>query len=100
MLSNAALESVKFAKNEAAHEGLGLKILLPLVLLATLGMLAALPHLANTDDNCQNEGAKHQNAQETNHQALTIRFHILLTRDHKYTAVNTMPSVLYKVQFI
>ena len=53
-----------------------MKILLPLLLLATLGMLASLPHLANADDNGQNEGAPHQTGQETNHEGLTIRFHI------------------------
>ena len=98
MLSNAALESVKFAKNEAAHEGFGLKILLPLLLLATLGMLAALPHLANADDNGQNEGAHHQSAQETNHEGLTIRFHIRLTGDQQVPAVNTMAFGFAEVQ--
>ncbi len=98
MLSNAALESVKFAKNEAAHEGFGLKILLPLLLLVTLGMLAALPHLANADDNGQNEGAHHQTAQETSHKGLTIRFHIRLTGDQQVPAVNTMAFGFAEVQ--
>src|SRR5437879_7160420 len=98
MLSNAALESVKFAKNEAAHEGFGLKILLPLLLLATLGMLAALPHIANADSQGQNESAHHQTGQETNHEELTIRFHIRLTGDQQVQPVNTTAFGFAEVQ--
>jgi len=74
------------------------KILLPLLLLATLGMLASLPHLANADDNGQNEGAPHQTGQETNHEGLTIRFHIRLTSDQQVPAVNTMAFGFAEVQ--
>ncbi len=68
-----------------------MKILLPLLLLATLGMLAALPHIANADDNGQNEDAHHQTGQETNHEGLSIRFHIHLTGDQQVPAVVVLP---------
>src|SRR5437870_13110453 len=61
-------------------------------------MLAALPHLANADDNGQNEGAHHQTGQETNHERLTIRFHIRLTGDQQVPAVNTTAFGLAEVQ--
>src|SRR5437879_13900091 len=61
-------------------------------------MLASLPHLANADDNGQNEGAPHQTGQETNHEGLTIRFHIRLTGDQQVPAVNTMAFGFAEVQ--
>ena len=67
------------------------KILLPLVLLITLGMLMALPHIATADDQGQNEGAHHQTGHETDHEShietqhrdLDIQFHIRLTGDQQ-----------------
>src|SRR5256712_3334063 len=73
-------------------------MLLPLLLLATLGMLAALPHIANAGDNGQNEDAHHQTGQETNHEGLTIRFHIHLTGDQQVPAVNTTAFGFAEVQ--
>src|SRR5438128_3447014 len=73
-------------------------MLLPLLLLATLGMLAALPHIANADDNGQHAGAHHQTGQETNHEGLTIRFHIRLTGDQQVPAVNTTAFGFAEVQ--
>src|SRR5437870_12585968 len=61
-------------------------------------MLAALPHLANADDNGQNEGAHHQTGQETNHDGLRIRFHIRLTGDQQVPAVNTTAFGFAEVQ--
>jgi len=61
-------------------------------------MLAALPHLANADDNGQNEGAHHQTGQETNQAGLTIRFHIGLTGDYQVPAVNTTACGFAEVQ--
>jgi len=61
-------------------------------------MLAALPHIANADDNGQNEGAHHQTGQETNHEGLTIRFHIRLTDDQQVPAVNTTAFGFAEVQ--
>jgi len=75
-----------------------LKILLPLLLLATLGMLAALPHIANADDQGQNEGGHHQTGQETNHDGLRIRFHIRLTGDQQVPAVPTTAFGFAEVQ--
>ena len=71
-----------------------MKILLPLLLLATLGMLAALPHIANADDQGQNDGAHHQ----TGHEGLRIRFHIRLTGDQQVPAVNTTAFGFAEVQ--
>ena len=75
-----------------------MKILLPLLLLSTLGMLAALPHIANADDNGQNEGAHHQTGQETNQEGLTIRFHIRLTGDQQVPVVDTAAFGFAEVQ--
>src|SRR5437899_11555514 len=61
-------------------------------------MLASLPHLANADDNGQNEGAPHQTGQETNQEELTIRFYIRLTGDQEVPAVNTMAFGFAEVQ--
>ena len=72
-----------------------MKILLPLLLLATLGMLATLPHIANADDNGQND---HQTGQGTNHEGLRIRFHIRLTGDQQVPAVNTAAFGFAEVQ--
>ena len=75
-----------------------MKILLPLLLLATLGMLAALPHIANADSQGQNASTHHQTGQETNHEGLTIRFHIHLTGDQQVPAVNTTAFGFAEVQ--
>ena len=64
-------------------------MLLPLLLLATLGMLVALPHIATAEDQGQNEGTPHQADHETNHEGRTIRFDIHLTGDQQVPAVNT-----------
>src|SRR5713101_545701 len=64
-------------------------MLLPLLLLATLGMLVALPHIATAEDQGQNEGTPHQADRETNHEGRTIRFDIHLTGDQQVPAVNT-----------
>src|SRR5207244_13130272 len=61
-------------------------------------MLAALPHIANADDNGQNEDAHHQTGQETNHEGLSIRFHIHLTGDQQVPAVNTTAFGFAEVQ--
>ena len=74
-----------------------MKILLPLLLLATLGMLVALPHLATAHDEGQNEGAHHQTDHETDHEAhdetdhegIQVQFHIRLTGDQQNPAVDT-----------
>ena len=75
-----------------------MKILPPLLLLATVGMLAALPHVATADDQGQNDGAHHQTDHETDHGAhdetehrdLDIQFHIRLTGDQQVNpTVNT-----------
>jgi CHRD domain-containing protein len=73
-------------------------MLLPLLLLTTLGMLVALPHLAAADDQGQNEGAHHHTDDETNHEGLTIRFHIRLTGDQQVPAVNTTAFGFAEVQ--
>ena len=75
-----------------------MKILLPLLLLATLGMLAALPHIANADDQGQNEGAHHQTDHETNHEGLRIRFDIRLTGDQQVPTVTTTAFGFAEVQ--
>ena len=75
-----------------------MKILLPLLLLATLGMLAALPHIANADSQGQNASTHHQTGQETNHEGLTIRFHIRLTGDQQVQPVNTTAFGFAEVQ--
>src|SRR5438552_18107782 len=72
-----------------------MKILLPLLLLATLGMLATLPHIANADDNGQND---HQTGQGTNHEGLRIRLHVRLTGDQQVPAVNTAAFGFAEVQ--
>jgi len=64
-------------------------MLLPLLLLATLGMLVALPHIATAEDQGQNEGTHHQADHETNHEGRNIRFDIHLTGDQQVPAVNT-----------
>lgn len=64
-------------------------MLLPLLLLTTLGMLVALPHLASADNQGQNEGAHHESDHETNHEGRTIRFDIHLTGDQQVPAVKT-----------
>src|SRR5712664_3303783 len=64
-------------------------MLLPLLLLATLGMLVALPHIATAEDQGQNEGTPHQADRETNHEGRTIRFDIHLTGHQQVPAVNT-----------
>src|SRR6266849_6681713 len=64
-------------------------MLLPLLLLATIGMLVALPHIATAEDQGQNEGTSPQAHHETNHEGRTIRFDIHLTGDQQVPAVNT-----------
>ena len=76
-----------------------MKILLPLLLLATLGMLAALPHIATADDQGDqglNDGAHHQTDHETGHDGeneigheTLAEFHIRLTGDQQVPSVNT-----------
>ena len=75
-----------------------MKTLLPLLLLATLGMLAALPHIASAEDNSQNDGVHHQTGHETNHETVRIRFHIRLTGDQQVPAVNTLAFGFAEVQ--
>jgi hypothetical protein len=75
------------------------KILLPLLLLATLGMLAALPHIAAADDQGDqglNDGAHHQTDHETAHDdenengyETLAEFHIGLTGDQQVPSVTT-----------
>lgn len=80
-------------------------MLLPLLLLATLGMLAALPHILAADDQRQNGGA-HQTDHETNHEThsdgdhegLRIRFDIRLTGDQQVPAVTTATFGFAEVQ--
>jgi len=74
-----------------------MKILLPLLLLATLGMLLALPHVATADDG-QNDGAHHQTDHATDHEGHTIRFHIRLTGDQQVPAVTTTAFGFAEVQ--
>jgi len=86
-----------------------LKILLPLLLLCTLGMLAALPHFATADDqgaNDQDNSGHHQTEHETGHEddgtgheighednetdhETLSNFHIRLEGDNQVPAVNT-----------
>ena len=61
-----------------------MKILLPLLLLATLGMLAALPHIATADD----QGSDHETHHPTDHETL-VTFHIRLTGDQQSPPVTT-----------
>ena len=61
-----------------------MKILLPLFLLATLGMLAALPHIATADD----QGSDHETHHPTDHETL-VTFHIRLTGDQQSPPVTT-----------
>src|SRR5467141_4283237 len=72
-------------------------MLLPLLLLTTLGMLLALPHVA-TADYGQNDGAHHQNDHATDHEGHTIRFHIRLTGDQQVPAVTTTAFGFAEVQ--
>jgi len=60
------------------------KILLPLLLLATLGMLATLPHLVTADDQGQNDGNHHQ----TEHASLAV-FQVRLEGDLQVPPVST-----------
>jgi hypothetical protein len=69
-----------------------------LLLLATLGMLVALPHIATADDQSQNETAHHQTGHETNHDGLRIRFHIRLTGNQQVPAVSTTAFGFAEVQ--
>jgi len=66
------------------------KKLLPLLLLATLGMLAALPHIAAADDQGDQglNGAHHQTDHEIGHENLA-EFHIRLAGDQQIPPVNT-----------
>ena len=66
------------------------KKLLPLLLLATLGMLAALPHIAAADDQGDQglNGAHHQTHHEIGHETLA-EFHIRLAGDQQIPPVNT-----------
>src|SRR5260370_40741296 len=73
-------------------------MLLPLLLLATLGMLVALPHIATAEDQGQNEGTPHQADHETNHEGRTIRFDIHLTGDQQVPAVHTNAFGVPKVR--
>ena len=75
-----------------------MKMLLPLLLLATLGMLVALPHMATAADQGQTEGAHHQTDRETDHEGHTIRFHIHLAGDQQVPAVNTTAFGFAEVQ--
>ena len=60
------------------------KILLPLLLLATLGLLATLPQLANAHEH----GSGSQDQDDNGHRTLAI-FHIRLTGDAQVPSVNT-----------
>ena len=62
-----------------------MKILFPLLLLATLGTLAALPHIVSADDQGQNEG-------------LQIQFEIRLTGDQQVPPVRTAAFGFAEVQ--
>jgi hypothetical protein len=73
-----------------------LKILLPLLLLATLGMLAALPHIATADDQGSDDGTHHPTDHETDHKVhdegeheTLVTFHIRLTGDQQSPPVTT-----------
>src|SRR6266581_4304513 len=67
-----------------------MKKILPLLLLATLGMLAALPHIAAADDQGDQglNGAHDQTDHEIGHETLA-EFHIRLTGDQQVPSVNT-----------
>ncbi|HYY90636.1 MAG TPA: CHRD domain-containing protein [Candidatus Dormibacteraeota bacterium] len=75
-----------------------MKILLPLLLLATLGMLVALPHMAtaSNSDQAQQHGDHHQTDRQTGqdrqnefgHGTLAV-FHVRLTGDAQVPPVNT-----------
>ena len=73
-------------------------MILPLLLLTTLGMLVALPHIATADDQGRNEGSHHQTDKETNHEGLRIRFDIRLTGDQQVPAVTTTAFGFAEVQ--
>ncbi len=66
------------------------KKILPLLLLATLGMLAALPRIAAADDQGDQglNGAHDQTDDEIGHETLA-EFHIRLTGDQQVPSVNT-----------
>src|SRR5213596_4374877 len=66
------------------------KKILPLLLLATLGMLAALPHIAAADDQGDQglNGAHDQTDHEIGHETIA-EFHIRLTGDQQVPSVNT-----------
>src|SRR2546426_20276 len=61
-------------------------------------MLAALPHIANADDQGENDGFHHQTGHETNHEGLRIRFHVRLTGDQQVPAVDTTAFGFAEVQ--
>src|SRR6266566_3078561 len=69
-----------------------LKILLPFLLLATLGMLAALPHIATGYDQGSDDGTHHATDHEVHdegeHETL-VTFHIRLTGDQQSPPVTT-----------
>ena len=86
-------------KQPANIEGFpNLKIFLPLVLLATLAMLAALPHIATADNEVQHDSAHQQTDHETNHEGHRIRFDIRLTGDQQVPAVDTTAFGFAEVQ--
>ncbi len=62
-----------------------LKILFPLLILTTLGMLATLPHLVGADDQGQNEGVQ-------------IQFEVGLTGDQQVPPVTTAAFGFAEVQ--
>jgi len=73
-------------------------MILPLLLLATLGMLVALPHIATADDQGRNEGSHPQTDKERNHEGPRIRFDIRLTGDQQVPAVPTTAFGFAEVQ--
>jgi CHRD domain len=64
-------------------------MLLPLLLIATLGALAVLPQIATAHDQGQNQGAHHHNEHDTDHEGREIQFHIRLSGDQQVPGVNT-----------
>src|SRR5437870_6418399 len=66
------------------------KKILPLLLLATLGMLVALPHIAAAEDQGDQglNGDHHQTDHEIGHETLA-EFHIRLAGDQQIPPVNT-----------
>src|SRR5213593_1145245 len=75
------------------------KKIFPLLLLATLGMLAALPHIAAADDQGDQglNGAHDQTDHEIGHETLA-EFHIRLTGDQQVPSVNTTAFGFAEVQ--